>query len=193
MPLSTFKLCDASGHPAVREVCEQDFIRIDIPGPGPKVGNGYDWVNVKIVRDEMIAEGDLFSIQVKPSPHPLEPTGPIAHFLDSDASSTFQIRRIATTVYAEEHARNESPNLKTGNKLDNLRNGIVGTAASLGLSYPQWKSLVNGLVERRLVLSHMTVAHQLFCDECFRRSGCIFYWVLPVTEKWPDICKYLTN
>jgi hypothetical protein len=147
-PLASFTLFDPIGSPVDRDVQEGDFIRIDIPGPGPKVGNGYDWVNVKIVREEMIAEGDLFSIQVSPSPQPTVTDGKIAHFLDPIATSTFQVRRIGTIIYAEEHARNENPNFKTGNFLDNLRNGIVGTAASLGLSYPQWKSLVQGLIRR---------------------------------------------
>jgi hypothetical protein len=79
----------------------------------------------------------LFSIQVRPSGHPKDADGTLAHFLDSAATSTFQIRRIGTMIFAEEHARNESPNYKTGNIFDNLRNGIVGTAASIGLSYPQ--------------------------------------------------------
>jgi hypothetical protein len=147
-PLSSFALFDSTGTPANRGVQEGDFISIDIPGPGLKVGKGFDWVNVTIVREEMIDEGYLFSIQVRPSAHPNSAEGKTPHFLDSGATSTFQIRRIGTSIYAEEHARNESPNLQTGNILDNLRNGVVGTAAAIGLSYPQWKSLVKGLVKK---------------------------------------------
>lgn len=144
--LSKFKLFDREGQPVNRPVREQDFIRIDIPGPGLHIGKGFDWVYVESILDEVRAEESVFSIRVYPAPCPGSPTGRIAHFLHAHASSTFQICRLGTIVRAEEHARNEKANLKTGNWKDNLRNLIVGVAASLGLSYPQWKSLVKGLI-----------------------------------------------
>lgn len=144
--LSSFTIIDSDGYLVKRQTKQGDFIRIDIPGPGTKIGHGFDWVCVEILSNEIIDQGNLFSIQVRPSPRPNSESGKIAHFLNPIATSTFQIRRVNKTVSAEEHGRNETPNLKTGNFLDNLRNGLVGTAALLGLSYPQWKSLVEGLV-----------------------------------------------
>ncbi|KQN35217.1 hypothetical protein ASE92_11400 [Pedobacter sp. Leaf41] len=147
IPLSSFKLFDHAGRACDREVEEGDYIRIDIPGPGTRLGKGYDWVHVEAVFSEVDFDQDIFTIRVRPSSHPLEPDGKIAHFLTSRATSTFQIKRIKNFVYAEEHARNESPNFETGNGLDNFRNAIVGTAARIGFSYPQWKSLVKGLLK----------------------------------------------
>ncbi len=146
--LSSFTIIDSNGNVVKRQTKQGDFIRIDIPGPGTKIGHGFDWVCVEIVSNDVIEQGNLFSIQVRPSANPNSESVKIAHFLNSIATSTFQIRRVDKTVSAEEHGRNETPNLNTGNFLDNLRNGLVGTAALLGLSYPQWKSLVEGLVNQ---------------------------------------------
>lgn len=68
-------------------------------------------------------------------------------FFTSEATSTFQVKRIGQTVYAEEHGRNEVPNKDTSFATDNIRNTFVGWSAKIGLSYPQWKSLVEGIVE----------------------------------------------
>jgi hypothetical protein len=147
IPLSSFKLFDSSGRSCERTVAEGDYIRIDIPGPGTSIGKGYDWVHVEAVFSEVDFDEDVFTLRVRPSSHPLDPEGKTAHFLTSKATSTFQIKRVKNVVYAEEHARNESPNMETGNGLDNFRNALVGTAAKIGLSYPQWKSLVKGLLK----------------------------------------------
>ncbi|WP_231426147.1 hypothetical protein [Pedobacter sp. Leaf250] len=147
IPLSSFKLFDHAGRKCDREVIEGDYIRIDIPGPGTKIGKGYDWVQVEAIFAEVDFDEDIFTIRVRPSSHPLDPDGKTAHFLKNRATSTFQIKRIKNVVLAEEHARNESPNMETGNGLDNFRNAIVGTAARIGLSYPQWKSLIKGLIK----------------------------------------------
>jgi hypothetical protein len=68
--------------------------------------------------------------------------------LKSCATSTFQVKRIGNCVSAEEHGRNEVPNLETGHLLDNIRNAIVSAGAKIGFSYPQWKSLVSGLLSK---------------------------------------------
>lgn len=67
-------------------------------------------------------------------------------FFKDLATSTFQIKQIGHEVYAQEHGRNEVPNTATHSFGDNLRNRLVGWTAKIGLSYPQWKSLIKGLV-----------------------------------------------
>ncbi|RZM21059.1 MAG: hypothetical protein EOO88_34390, partial [Pedobacter sp.] len=47
LPVTSFKLFDEKCRVAERLVQEKDYIRIDIPGPGPKTGQGYDWVVVE--------------------------------------------------------------------------------------------------------------------------------------------------
>ncbi|MGY0037116.1 hypothetical protein [Pedobacter sp. NJ-S-72] len=39
------------------------------------------------------------------------------------------------------------PNTDTSHLTDHIRNTLVGWTAKIGLSYPQWKSLVKGIVE----------------------------------------------
>jgi len=41
--------------------------------------------------------------------------------------------------------RNEIINVDNENFSDNVRNYLVGLAAKIGASYPQWKSLIKGM------------------------------------------------
>jgi len=145
--MSAFQLIHKNGIRAERKAEAGDFIRIDIPGPGTHAGMGYDWVKILniISRDDVGQE--WLAIVVQPSSHPLAKDGETAHFLKSHASSTFIVRRDGLTVFAEEHGRNEEPNTSEGTLYDRGRNFVVGMAAKLGMSYPQWKNLVKGLLE----------------------------------------------
>ncbi|WP_129715842.1 hypothetical protein [Pedobacter sp. SYP-B3415] len=147
LPMSAFKLFDYAGRPAERQPADGDFIRIDIPGPGTRTGEGYDWVIVEEVREDKDENTEVTTLRVRPSGHPLGDSENTAHFLKDTATSTFQVKRIGNEVTAEEHGRNEQANLETGNMLDNIRNAFVGFGAKLGFSYPQWKSLVAGLLD----------------------------------------------
>lgn len=144
--LSDFVLCNGKGEPVQRELRMGDHIRIDIPGPGPQSGNGHDWVKVVQLTAVLNQETEILSITVRPAKNPLKEAEDIAHFLDAQATSTFQVRRLGSILYAEEHGRNELPNTATGNTIDKVRNTVVGWGAKLGLSYPQWKALVKGLL-----------------------------------------------
>lgn len=148
LPMSAFRLFDYAGRPVERNASEGDFIRIDIPGPGTKTGQGYDWVIIEALVEESGTKAESISMRVRPAAHPLSEDEHIAHFLKSCATSTFQIKRVGNCVSAEEHGRNEVANLDTGHLLDNIRNAIVGVSAKIGFSYPQWKSLVVGLLSK---------------------------------------------
>src|SRR5688500_16550034 len=43
---AVFKLTDSQGNEVEREIQQHDYFMIDIPGPGPVSGEGYDWVQV---------------------------------------------------------------------------------------------------------------------------------------------------
>jgi hypothetical protein len=146
LPLSSFKLHNSSANPANRFIKHGDYIRIDIPGPGTRVGIGFDWVKVEKIQDKPFSEGECLSIRVRPCYHPLDPGGRVAHFLNDCTTYTFQVRRVGNTVYAAKHARNEKINMAAGNCLDNLRNLFVGIVAKVGFSYPKWKNLLVGLI-----------------------------------------------
>ncbi|RZJ87159.1 MAG: hypothetical protein EOO20_16725 [Chryseobacterium sp.] len=148
LPSSTFTLCDRSGNPIKKNAEEGDLIRIDIPGPGTHNGDGYDWVNIELITEEIINGTEQISLRARPCANPNHPSTEPAHFFKTQATSTFQIKRIASEVFAEEHGRNEVQNTKTDHVADNIRNTLVGLSAKIGLSYPQWKGLVEGLVSQ---------------------------------------------
>jgi len=147
-PASVFRLINSEGKEIVGNVQEGDFIRINIPGPGTKMGEGYDWVRVETIITNQQENSEVLSITVRPSHHPLHAFSETAHFFKDDASSTFQVKRMGKTVSAEVHGRNELANNDTPSVIDNIRNTLVGWSAKLGMSYPQWKLLVEGLVKR---------------------------------------------
>lgn len=144
--LSSFQLANAFGNPKDGLAREGDFISIDIPGPGPRAGHGYDWVQIESILEEQEPGMEVISLRARSSDNPLSTSKETAHFLTEQATSTFQVKRIGRTVYAEEHGRNEQANTYTSGTTDNIRNMLVGWAATLGLSYPQWKSLVKGIL-----------------------------------------------
>lgn len=144
--MSHFFLTDSGGNLVERKATTGDFIKIDIPGPGSKTGGGYDWVKIEEIKEELTDGVEILSIRARPAANPLTDGKDIAHFLTDDATSTFQVKCIGNTIYAEEHGRNEVPNTGTAHAMDNIRNTFVGWGAKIGFSYPQWKSLVKGLL-----------------------------------------------
>ena len=146
---ATFQVTDQRGNKLERNVQKGDYIRIDIPGPGSKEGDGFDWVNVDDLRE--ISENDIQSIgfRVRPSENPknLDSSG-TAHFYDSSASSNFIIQRIRNKVSALVIDKNLKPNLDVASITDKLRDAAIGTAAFLGVSKIQWQNLVDGIVKK---------------------------------------------
>jgi hypothetical protein len=147
VPLSTFILTDETGQPLDREAREGDFVKIDIPGLGTKAGDGFDWVCIEKIAEETTPQYQLISLQARPTANPLHQDEETAHFYTDESTSTFQIKQMGTIVTAEEHGRNEVPNTDTSSTIDNIRNTLVGWSARIGLSYPQWKSLVKGIID----------------------------------------------
>jgi len=148
LPMSAFKLTNYLGQEVNRPVIEGDYFRIDIPGPGTQTGEGYDWVKVEELSEEKSENKELVTLKARPAANPQNEEKSTAHFYTDEAVSTFQVKRIGRKIFAEEHGRNEVANTETKHGLDNIRNTIVGWAAKIGVSYPQWKSLVKGWVSR---------------------------------------------
>ena len=128
---------------------KEDFIKIDIPGPGPHSGEGFDWVTVEMIEENFDPEADnSFGIMVRPCPEPANKRSNIAaHFFKDKATSTFIVKRIHNTVTAYYYGRNEVPNLKGASLFDKLRNAFVSLGALAGISNLQWKLLINGLLK----------------------------------------------
>lgn len=148
IPAATFVLTDYLGNEILRDVREDDIVRIDIPGPGTSLGDGYDWVHVEKIVEGVTDEGEYCSITLRPTSNPTNPDEEVAHFFKRMATSTLLIKRENRDVIAEYHGRNEVVNSDITKVTDKIRNIVVGIAAKLGLSFSQWKSLIEGLVEK---------------------------------------------
>jgi len=141
--ITSFKGVDAEN------LALSNLIKIDIPGPGTSAGEGYDWVQIeKIESSDENHLDEWMGFTVRPCASPLHPQMGIAHFFSDLATSTFIVGRTGNTVWAEMHGRNEVPNSDTSTVVDGLRNAMVGWTAKIGLSFPQWKLLVDGLVRK---------------------------------------------
>jgi hypothetical protein len=148
-PMSAvFKLTDKNGVEINGLAKPGDHFQIDVPGPGPVAGDGFDWVEIEAMDDQRNPTGkeESVTLRVRPSPSPKNKNPDTAHFFSEDATSSFRVVRNGSVVRAEVHGRNETPNTETTSTIDKLRNAVVGTGAKAGMSTPQWKSLVKGLL-----------------------------------------------
>jgi hypothetical protein len=143
-----FKLCDAHGVEVKRDVQEGDHFKIDIPGPGPATGDGYDWVQVESIEELNDPAEDSLTITVRPATNPNNRNSDVAHFFSEEATSCFMVTRSGKEVKAAVYGRNEKPNTHTEKAIDKVRNTAVASGAVSGFSKLQWKSLVTGLVKR---------------------------------------------
>jgi len=129
-----FQLTDEMGKDLQGHAAVNDFVRIEMPGPGPKGERGYNWVQIEKVEQPVgVATDGLFLIQVRPSPAPpIQADAGSAHLSGESATSTFVLerkgKRVTMTVFG--------------------RNKIVGSTGAIGLLKGQWKALVQGLLHK---------------------------------------------
>jgi len=145
---ATFTLTDEKGC-EINELIQQGrFIKIDIPGPGPNAGDGFDWVYVEKTESRKITDSkECFAVSVRPTTNPLTSNITIAHFFKKEATSTFMVCIDGNIITASIHGRNEVPNTETTNTQDNIRNKVVATSAINLLSDVQWNNLVRGIIK----------------------------------------------
>jgi hypothetical protein len=146
---ASFQLTDSSGMDVNRTVQKGDHFKIDIPGPGPATGDGFDWVQVEEIEEVDKNEEQSIIITVRPATNPNNDRKDVAHFFSAEATSCFMVKREGTTVMAAVYGRNEKPNTNAEKTVDKARNAAVATGAISGFSKLQWKSLVNGLVKQK--------------------------------------------
>ena len=144
---SDFELFDPQGNVRGEEARAGDKIRIDVPGPGTKVGDGYDWVEIKTLGGwEDGNQSKYFGIQLEPTDNPVSGSERTAHFLKKGATSTFVVHLSENTVTLNYFGRNEEINLHPQGFIQKIRNLFVGAGAMVGLSEVQWKTLVDGML-----------------------------------------------
>jgi hypothetical protein len=144
---ASFLLTDEEGKPLKGMPDVGNLIRIDIPGPGMKESNGYDWVRIEDIVEEHNADTDVYAIKVRPVQAPDSNSKTSAHFYTEEATSSFMVQRKGKTVTASEEGRNEVLNTETEHVTDKIRNAVIGTGAQLGIAKMQWKNLMKGILK----------------------------------------------
>lgn len=147
---AVFHLTDQDGNEVDRDARTGDYFKIDLPAPKEGTGKGYDWVVVEDIIDKSDPDGpsEGFVIRVRPASNPTQPGNVTAHFFDETATSSFAVQREGRKITVSVHGRNEVANTSTESLLDKARNTLVAIGAMIGLSTPQWKSLVKGILEK---------------------------------------------
>jgi len=143
-----FQLVDAAGNEVQRPVQKQDYFKIDIPGPGPSSGHGYDWVEVEEIREVSVDDVESIGIRVRPTSSPVNDGEDVSHFYSPDATSSFIVTREGNTVTVSVYDRNTKPN-EEATGADLLRDKAIGAGAVTIFSKLQWKALVKGILERK--------------------------------------------
>ena len=88
-----FQLIDATGQEVDRDVVKGDYFKIDIPGPGSKEGDGYDWVLVETVNELTEEENETIGLRIRPASNPFNQSAQTAHFYATEATGNFIIMR----------------------------------------------------------------------------------------------------
>jgi hypothetical protein len=145
-----FALTDAAGTEVYKMAEKGDLFYINLPAPGPLAGDGKEWVRVESIEEveDANAESEYITITVRPVASPMHPDKAIAHFFAHQSTNTFIVERYLNHVSAASYGRNETPNNKDVDLYDTVRNTIIALAAREGLSGPQWKSLVKGILDK---------------------------------------------
>jgi hypothetical protein len=143
-----FQLVGPEGKEVSRPIQKGDYFRIDIPGPGSKAGEGYDWVRVEEVKEVHEDEVESIGVTVRPSSNPQNNDPNVAHFFSEMSTSSFVVTREGRKVTANVYDRNIEPNQETNSISDKARNTVVGLSGKHGMAKLQWESLVKGLLKR---------------------------------------------
>ncbi|MEO5906491.1 MAG: hypothetical protein ABIQ11_07185 [Saprospiraceae bacterium] len=142
-----FQLVDAQGEEVEREPQIGDYFKIDIPGPGSKDGDGYDWASIEAMNEVTDGNNQSIGLRVRPCPNPLGGSQNVAHFYSEESTCSFIIKQEGTSIHARIIDRNVKPNDVASSLMDKLRDSAVGIGAIIKFSELQWKNLVEGFVK----------------------------------------------
>jgi hypothetical protein len=141
-----FRLVDKVGKEVQRLAKKGDYFKIDIPGPGSKSGDGYDWVRIEEIVSTSEPDAESFGFRVRPADNPQKGGSEVAHFYSRESTSSFVVERNKNKITVSIHDRNTKPNTDAGGPFDKIRDTVVGTAGVITFSKIQWKNLTDGLL-----------------------------------------------
>jgi hypothetical protein len=143
-----FQLVDETGKEISTNAQKGDYFKIDIPGPGTKSGDGYDWVQIEEIENVSTDDVESFGMRVRPAQNPQDTKKDISHFYSPESTSSFTVTREKNKVTAAIYDRNTKTNKETESLTDKVRDAVVGVAGMLTFSKIQWKALTDGLVQK---------------------------------------------
>lgn len=143
-----FQVVDPGGEEVNRIAEKGDYLRIDIPGPGSKEGDGYDWVYIEELKEVAVGDTQSVGFRVRPSKNPLGSKNETTHFYSAEASSNFIVNRETSKLSAWIIDRNLKPNDHAASLMDKIRDTSIGIGAIGMFSKIQWKGLAEGLVKK---------------------------------------------
>src|SRR4051794_40034087 len=143
-----FQLTDENGEEIDGEAQQGNYIRVDIPGPGSKEGDGYDWVLIEELKEVAFENIQSIGFRVRPAANPKKGSEHTAHFYDKAATSNFIVTRESGTVTASIVDMNIKPNDDAESVADKIRHTVAGMAAIASFSKIQWQNLAEGLVKK---------------------------------------------
>lgn len=141
-----FQLVNNKRKMVERTVRKGDYLKIDIPGPGSRTGDGFDWVVVEEMESMSSQEEEFFAFRVRPAENPLKENGDIAHFYSPDSTSTFTVTRNGNNITAGIYDRNIKPNEDVYFTIDKIRDTVIAATGLVALSKVQWQKLTDGLL-----------------------------------------------
>ena len=144
-----FQIINEKGEEVTRYVKKGDYLRINIPGPGSKEGDGYDWVLVEELKEINMESLQSVGFRVRPNENPFGEKNETSHFYSKEATSSFIICRENSQLISRIVDRNLLPNTESGSLVDKVRDVVVGVSAIAGLSKLQWQQLANGLIKNQ--------------------------------------------
>lgn len=142
-----FKLTDNAGKEIQRQIQKGDFLKIDIPGPGSKGGDGYDWVCIEELKEMSETNIQSIGFRVRPANNPSGDKSETAHFYSDESTSNFIVTREQKKITAQIIDRNIKPNKHAHSLTDKIRDTAVGMSAIEMFSKIQWQNLAEGLIK----------------------------------------------
>lgn len=145
---ASFQLTDTSCKEIDRQVQKGDYLKIDIPGPGSKEGDGYDWACIEELKE--VSETNIQSIgfRVRPAKNPSGEKNETAHFYSDESTSNFIVTREGKKITALIIDRNIKPNVHAQSLTDKIRDTAVGMSAIGMFSKIQWQNLAKGIIKK---------------------------------------------
>lgn len=144
---TAFYRVDKDGNVPTLPLTVGDLVKIRIPGPKNKMGEGYDWV--KIIDFEIVDTDNSESFRIILSPTHLPEKSNTAHFFENAAKNYFLIKKYNLKITAEVHGRNEVPNYINLSLRDKIRNFFVANGGIFGFSKIHWKLWTQNILNEK--------------------------------------------